>query len=219
MAVLCVHDDGSDEGEVFRLRTDRVVIGRSEGDVVIPHDSMMSGRHAELTRQLEDGRMRWYLTDLQSTNGTYVRVSHAVLKHGQDLLLGSRRYRFLGALQDLPMLETEEHPKGTQGWQSVSPADLTPSLVELVNANETGRRYPLPQKEQWVGRDPRQAGVVIADDPLLSPRHARVYQGRKRWHIENAGSVNGIWLRVQHLPLEGTCYFQLGEQRFSVRVP
>jgi hypothetical protein len=220
MALLCVHDDGNEDGEVFRLRTDRVVIGRSEGDIVIPHDTMMSGRHADLSRQLEEGRPRWFLTDLQSTNGTYVRASHAILKPGQDLLLGSRRYRFLAALQDLHTAETEDPPpKGTQGWQSVTPADLTPSLVELVNANDTGRRYPLPHKEQWLGRDPRMASIVIPDDPLISPRHARIYQGRKRWHIENAGSVNGIWLRVQHLALESTCYFQLGEQRFSVRIP
>jgi pSer/pThr/pTyr-binding forkhead associated (FHA) protein len=219
MALLCVHDDGSDDGELIRLRSERVVIGRGEGDVVIPHDNMMSGRHAELSRQLEEGRSRWFLTDLQSTNGTYVRVSNAILKHGQDVLLGSRRYRFQAALQDVHAAETEDPAKGTQGWQSVSPADLIPSLVELVSATETGRRYPLPNKENWLGRDPRVAGVVIADDPLISPRHARLYQGRKgRWHIENAGSVNGVWLRVQHLALEGICYFQLGEQRFSVRI-
>src|SRR5262249_17585279 len=89
MALLCVHDDGSEDGEVFRLRTDRVVIGRSEGDIVIPHDTMMSSRHAELARQLDDGRQRWFLTDLQSTNGTYVRVSNAILKNAHHPLLPS----------------------------------------------------------------------------------------------------------------------------------
>ena len=41
--------------EWLRLRGDRVVIGRSEGDVLIPHDAMISGRHAELSRRVEGG--------------------------------------------------------------------------------------------------------------------------------------------------------------------
>lgn len=220
MAVLCIHDDGSEEGELLRLRGDRLVIGRSEGDVIIPHDTMMSGRHAELVRRFEDGRHRWLLTDLQSTNGTYVRVHNAIVKHGQELLIGSRRYRFQAALQDVAAAEAEDKPKGTQGWQGLSAADLSPSLVEMVGPNEAGRRYAIPQNGDWVGRDARLAGVLITDDPLVSPRHLRMYQDRKgRWHVENANAVNGVWLRVQReVALEGTCHFQLGEQRFSVRV-
>jgi FHA domain len=40
------------------------------------------------------GRFRWHLTDLQSTNGTFVRIGNALLRHQQELLIGSRRYRF-----------------------------------------------------------------------------------------------------------------------------
>ena len=50
------------------------MIGRTEGDVLIPHDDMISGQHAELTRRQEPGRCRWHLADLNSRNGTYVRV-------------------------------------------------------------------------------------------------------------------------------------------------
>src|SRR5262249_44092885 len=49
MALLCYLDDGSEDGEWFRMRTDRFVIGRTEGDVRIPHDGMISPRHAEIT--------------------------------------------------------------------------------------------------------------------------------------------------------------------------
>src|SRR4051794_6574272 len=34
MALLCAVDDGSEQGEWFRIRGDRTVIGRSQGDVV-----------------------------------------------------------------------------------------------------------------------------------------------------------------------------------------
>src|SRR5688572_15447617 len=88
MATLCIVDDGREDGDVLRLRGDRLVIGRSEGDLLIPHDTMMSARHAELARHFSKGRYRWYLIDLQSTNGTYVRAGSAPLDDGKEFLIG-----------------------------------------------------------------------------------------------------------------------------------
>ena len=72
-AVLIVCDDGSEEGETIRIRKERFVIGRTEGDLTIGHDSQISSRHAELRQVLVREKYRWILTDLKSTNGTYVR--------------------------------------------------------------------------------------------------------------------------------------------------
>src|SRR5262249_61662481 len=91
MALLCIMDDGRDDGEWIRIRTPNFVIGRTEGDLVIPHDSMMSSRHTAISRVQEKDRYRWYLNDLQSTNGTYLKIASTILKHGQELLIGSRR--------------------------------------------------------------------------------------------------------------------------------
>src|SRR6202040_1954451 len=68
MAMLCLLDDGRGEGEWIRLRKDVTVIGRSEGDVVIPHDASMSGRHVAIARHADKGRFRWHVSDLESTN-------------------------------------------------------------------------------------------------------------------------------------------------------
>ncbi len=216
MALLCILDDGGEDGQWVRLWGDRYVIGRSEGDIVVPHDPVMSGRHAELARQLESGVHRWHLIDLASTNGTYVRVGSALLKSGQEMLLGGRRYRFdLEKLHDAPVSGTEPGAaRETSGWEPVSPADLFPSLVELTSRGE-GQRFLLSQEVNWLGRDARLASLVLADDPLVSPQHARIYRDSKgRWHIENARSLNGTWLRIEHMILDGACQFQLGEQRF-----
>src|SRR5437016_5702646 len=94
MSILCVFHDGREDGEWVPLRKDKVVIGRSEGDIVIPHDAMMSGRHAEISREVIKGGFRWFLTDLKSRNGTFVRVADTPIQHGQEILLGSRRFRF-----------------------------------------------------------------------------------------------------------------------------
>ena len=79
LALLTVLDDGKSEGEVVRLRADRFVIGRSEGDLLIPHDQQISARHIEITRQRSGDKYRWVVTDLQSSNGLFIRVSRTIL--------------------------------------------------------------------------------------------------------------------------------------------
>ena len=93
-ALLCVLDDGRSDGEWVRLRADVTVIGRIEGDVRIPHDGLISGRHAELVRQHGPSGYRWVLVDLQSTNGTFVRIGSSVLRNENEVIIGSGRYRF-----------------------------------------------------------------------------------------------------------------------------
>jgi pSer/pThr/pTyr-binding forkhead associated (FHA) protein len=224
MALLCIVDDNREDGEWIRLRSDSTIIGRSEGDIRIPHDPMISGRHAVLSRRLEEGQYRWYLTDLKSTNGTYVRIGGGLLKHEQELLIGGRRFRFDAAPQGAAVLAgaasaPEEKPKGTSGWQSVSPTDVLPSLVELTAKGE-GQRFFITKADNLIGRNPNSCAVVLANDPLVSPQHARIYRdGKGRWHVENSKSLNGIWLRIDEMALDTACQFQLGEQRFLLRVP
>src|SRR4051812_21740842 len=51
MAQLCIFDDGATDGEWIRLRADRTVIGRTEGDVLIPHDGQIANPHTEILRE------------------------------------------------------------------------------------------------------------------------------------------------------------------------
>jgi pSer/pThr/pTyr-binding forkhead associated (FHA) protein len=220
--MLCILDDGSsDDGEWHRIRGPKTVIGRTQGDITIPHDDMMSSKHAELTRQTDKAGQRWLLSDLGSTNGTYLRVTRALLKHGQEFLVGGHRFRFEeGAGQaETTALPTEpEETKGTRGWQRPEPSEVHPLLVELTPQGE-GQRFLLKKSEQWLGRNARSCEVVLPDDSLLSPRHARLSRDAKgRWWVENAKSLNGTWLRITQMPLERAGQFQLGEQRFAVKI-
>jgi pSer/pThr/pTyr-binding forkhead associated (FHA) protein len=221
MAVLCVLDDGREDGEWFRLRGDKFTIGRTEGDLKIPHDEMISSRHAELQRVVDRDRFRWQLVDLKSTNGTYLRVAAAVLRHAKEFMVGTHRFRFSAGMQAAlkGLDEAAEKSKGTLGFQAVSPVDLVPSLLELTPQGE-GRRIFLDKADHWLGRDRAQCDVLLADDPMVSPRHARLFKDDKgSWHLENARSRNGIWLRVDgKMHIDGTAQFQLGEQRFLLRV-
>jgi pSer/pThr/pTyr-binding forkhead associated (FHA) protein len=216
MALLYVVDDGRSplEGECFRLRLDATVIGRDEGDVVIPHDGLMSGRHAEIVRQSTPNGWRWLLRDLGSKNGTFVRISASFLKPGNEFLVGSGRYRF-EAGSPLPAGSAMPSSQGTQGWDGPSVGALLPALVE-VGPNGPGQRYPL-RGEVWIGRDSR-CGIVRAADELVSPRHACVMRdSRGEWQVRSNGAINGLWLRIADLPLGASCHFRLGEQKFLYR--
>jgi pSer/pThr/pTyr-binding forkhead associated (FHA) protein len=217
MALLVVLDDGDDEGETIRIRAGTFVIGRVEGDLVIPHDGGMSGRHAELSRRHEDGQARWYLRDLGSTNGTFVRASSVLLRHGQELLLGGKRYCFESAAG--PAEAAPAAVATTQKWQVLTPQSAAPgqpSLVELL-AGGHGPRFNLSLPDTTIGR--ARGSAIVLDDPLVSPQHARITRDAKgRWSINNAGSRNGIWARMEEVPLHRGGQFQCGEQRFLVKV-
>jgi pSer/pThr/pTyr-binding forkhead associated (FHA) protein len=137
------------------------------------------------------------------------------LKPGQEILIGGRRLRFHAAPQEAAT-PAEPPPPETRGWPTVAPEELLPALVE-VTAQGEGQRYLLSQADNWIGRDPSCA-VVLSNDPLVNARHARLYRDHKdRWRLDNNKSLNGLWLRVDKIPLEGTAQFQLGEQRFLVK--
>src|SRR6056297_120007 len=95
LALLTILDDGQrEQGEKIRIRDSRVTIGREKGSVTIPFDADISSQHAELRCQQVKGKSRWYLVDLNSTNGTFLRAYRARLSRDMELICGSRRYRF-----------------------------------------------------------------------------------------------------------------------------
>jgi len=76
--------------DVRHLTSDEVVLGREEGDIVFRDDAFMSRRHAALTW---DGK-RVQLTDLGSSNGTFVRINGpTALKHGDHVRMGDQLLR------------------------------------------------------------------------------------------------------------------------------
>lgn len=212
-ASLVVCDDGRSEGEVIRLRGDRFVIGRTEGDLLLPHDPLVSGRHIEITRQLVKGEHRWVVTDLNSMNGTFVRVSRAALADQSEILVGGGRYR-LETSEKLTIEYVPAAAGSTQGYASQPAPQMPPALVELVPGG-IGNRYVLAKSEYWIGTDPA-CPIHRPADPFCEPWHARLYLASGGWHAEHKKALNGLWLRVPQIASEKGCQFQIGEQRFRL---
>lgn len=77
--------------DVRHLFTEEVVIGREEGDIIYRDDAFLSRRHASLVWR--DGVCT--LTDLDSSNGTFVRLAEdTMLQTGDQLRMGDQVFRF-----------------------------------------------------------------------------------------------------------------------------
>lgn len=76
--------------DVRHLIAAEMVIGREEGDILFRDDAFMSRRHAALTWDGSVAR----LTDLGSSNGTFVRIAAtATVKNGDQFRLGDQLLR------------------------------------------------------------------------------------------------------------------------------
>ena len=78
------------DGAAFPLFGDSMIVGRERGDILFPEDGYVSGTHARISRR--DGR--YYLADLNSSNGSFLRIrGERTLRTGTFLLLGQQLFR------------------------------------------------------------------------------------------------------------------------------
>jgi pSer/pThr/pTyr-binding forkhead associated (FHA) protein len=82
--------EGGGVGEVFPLREGENTVGRDAGEVTFPGDRYVSARHARI--DVFGGAVT--LTDVGSSNGTFVRIAGGTpLEPGDQLLVGGQLLR------------------------------------------------------------------------------------------------------------------------------
>jgi pSer/pThr/pTyr-binding forkhead associated (FHA) protein len=78
------------DGSAFPLLGEHVSLGRERGDINFPDDGYVSGLHARLSHK--NGRV--YLSDVGSSNGTFLRVREdRTIENGSFVLLGQQLFR------------------------------------------------------------------------------------------------------------------------------
>lgn len=76
-------------GNAFPIPESGVHLGRERGDILFPEDGYVSGLHCRLSW---DGQ-KLFLTDLGSSNGTFLRVAETEVRAGDVLLMGQQLFR------------------------------------------------------------------------------------------------------------------------------
>lgn len=216
-AMLCILDDGSDDGEWIRIRTGALRIGRTEGDVLISDDPKISSKHAEIRREVIGGYSRWVLRDLKSRNGTFVRIESAKLTADSEIMIGLRRFSFQMPKSAMES-SADNMPTSTQGWSiAAAVRSAAPKLVELDS--ESPLEFSLDGLAFKIGSSTSECNLAITDDPTVDPIHAEVIRDEYGdWKMNAHRSLNGTWVRVEEVVIDRTCRFQAGEQRFKIKV-
>jgi pSer/pThr/pTyr-binding forkhead associated (FHA) protein len=193
MPILHMLSDDQEFSMNYPLCGERFIIGRVNGNLLIPHDLSISSKHVEIQRRRKNQGFVWHLVDLKSTNGTFVRVHMATLRHNDMLLIGKERFRFLNLREETGLLHVTQSPGG-DFW------------------NFIGREVRIGRKSQGLN--------VCMNDPFVDPVHATFrYKNSKEWTVTDSNSLNGTWLRVRTGPIHDKFEFQIGEQRFRISIP
>lgn len=87
---ICLVIGKTATGNCFCIPPEGMHLGRERGDILFPEDGYVSGLHCRIHG--EGGRI--YLTDLGSSNGTFLRIqSETAVPSGGLLLLGQQLFR------------------------------------------------------------------------------------------------------------------------------
>lgn len=207
--IVAIQRDGTD-GESYQLGAPQTDLGRTEGDIRLPDDPYLSPRHLRLFERNNS----WFLRDLDSINGTYVRIREPVtLRDGDMILVGQQVLRF-------ERLGQGEEPAGPACLQGVL-AFGTPEVPRFARLTQyttegVGRDvHYLYRDETVLGRE--NGDIVFTDDPFLSRRHASIQMDRSQDTIvlRDLGSSNGTAIRfVGERPLEHRDEFRVGRHLF-----
>jgi pSer/pThr/pTyr-binding forkhead associated (FHA) protein len=158
LATLVITNVGPTQGQRFDVRVPLAHIGRGAHNDIAINDDSVSETHAKLQRR-EDG---WFLTDLDSTNGTYVGGSRFT---GERKLEGTNELRFGGVKMQFQPAETSEGASaaGTRQIANVSRPQLNPTTnipaVVLVPEPKEGEGGGVPA---WLWAIVAMAIVAVA---------------------------------------------------------
>ena len=136
LATLVITNVGPTQGQRFDVRTPLAHIGRGAHNDIAINDDSVSETHAKLQRR-EDG---WFLTDLGSSNGTYVGGSRF---SGEKKLEGTSEFRFGGVKMSFQPADVSEGTPGTgtrqiatAGRPQLNPTTNIPAVVLVPGAKE-----------------------------------------------------------------------------------
>ena len=211
--LVVIAQDGS-PGRHYELADSQTDVGREEGAILLPNDPFVSPRHARVARR----NGRFFVSDLGSVNGVFVRLREPQqLEHTDLVLIGLEVLRFetvSDAERGLgPALE-----RGTQLFGSPA-ARRHARLCERTVEGTTRDIYYLTRDETVIGRE--AGDIVFTADPFMSRRHAAFVRAAKdgSFTVRDLGSSNGTYLAIrgEHEVRNGD-HLRIGQHLFRLDV-
>jgi pSer/pThr/pTyr-binding forkhead associated (FHA) protein len=213
--LVVIGQDGK-PGREYPIVDDQTDIGREEGSIVLPNDPYVAPRHARLSRR----NGRFFVRDLESVNGVYVRLrgqSPERLQHADLVLVGLEVLRF-EVVSDAEKGLSPAVERGTQIFGSPSAARHMRLCQRTVEGVTRDVYYPT-RDEAIVGRE--QGDIVFTNDPFMSRRHAGITRDPSTgtFSLRDLGSSNGTYLAIRsERELTPGDHIRIGQHLFRLDV-
>jgi pSer/pThr/pTyr-binding forkhead associated (FHA) protein len=185
-----------------------VSIGRSEGDLQLPSDPMVSSRHGEIV-VTNDGRLLYVDNSRNGSmvDGRPVHRTQVEITTASKLEIGGSQVEIIAARLPMPIAPPQAPapaPKPSMASTMVSDEPTVPVAgaktgiflgVELVvvSGPDTGKRFPVGKTTITIGRRDDQ-DLVLADG-FVSREHLVIVQQGAQWTLKNKSDrgtiVNG----------------------------
>lgn len=208
--LIAINDDGT-EGKRIAVEFMETILGR-ETDSPFPTDSFLSPKHAKLI--VKSGKL--YIQDLNSLNGTFVKLrQEKVIQSGDTFLMGRQVLSF----EEVPVNPSIKlrAPDGTRKMGSPA-TDSSYRLLQIGIGGVLQNVYCLPKAGAQLGRE--RGDIIFPHDKFMSSRHAQIYRRNDgEFVLADLNSSNGTWIKIWELtPLETQDYIFMGQQLFRVLI-
>jgi class 3 adenylate cyclase/pSer/pThr/pTyr-binding forkhead associated (FHA) protein len=184
-----IKKDGS-MGQEHDLKSGKLSLGKSQGDLQYPTDPTLAPLHARFF--VEDGQL--FVEDLSEGKGVFVRlIATYTLQDGDAVLMGKQLLQF-----------REKHEAvAAAAATGTTVLDMSNMMKEPVaqflrltpEGVDNNARFPLLEQEITWGRT--KGDYVFPDDGFMSRSHAKVYQRGENYFLEDVGSRNGTFIKVR----------------------
>lgn len=209
-ACLRMIDSQGRPGEPIVLTGERVDLGRLEGEIRLADDAFLDRRHVRF--ELREGR--WYATDLETVNGTFIRIRERTRLVDGDRILMGRQLLLFETLKPDEACRNAVMIRGVMVFGA--PAEPVSARLTRLTTEGLGRDVLyLYRGETMLGRE--RGDIVFSDDAFLSRLHARIVrEGPEGPHfLEDMGSSNGTSIRIRgRVPLSHGDELRVGRHLF-----
>ncbi len=197
------------DGSTYYLNATEHVAGRDAGAILFPDDPTVSPEHANF--HYTNGRL--YVMDLDSANGTYIRLRGEVpLEHGDRFVCGEQMFEF----RRVPEV-VNQWVEDTCMAGSPAPEGGEYQLVQVLAGNRPGLLRTFAGVSTTLGRE--GCTLSFPTDRFMSHEHSRVRRSGEHWVLEDAGSKNGTYYRIRDaVGLQDGDTLFLGKQLLRVEI-
>lgn len=211
MLLIAVQEDGS-EGRRIPLNQENSVVGRA-GDIAYPNDAFLSPRHALL--HIDGDTL--YAEDLNSLNGTYLKIREEIVLRPSDVFLMGRQVLRVQRFEN----EYAVRSRAADGTRYMgSPLPTGRLKIEQIGLGGMVQDvHCLSSEGALIGRE--KGDVLFPQDKFMSSRHAKIRLADDgEFYLADQNSSNGSWLRIQtRRELADGDFLFLGQQLFRVALP